>query len=172
MKKFILLTSFVILSFIAQSQIKSVKLQASGLTCSMCSNAIFKSLKTLDFISEVKSDIQNSSFVIGFVPNGKIDFDAIEKKVSAAGFSVADFKVTLIFNNLAVKNDAHVKIGNDYFHFINVPNQVLQGEKTVQIIDKKFLSSKQFAKYNGYTKMECHKTGTMEGIGRIFHVTI
>lgn len=172
MKKFILLLSFVVLSFIAQSQIKSVKLQASGLTCSMCSNAIFKSLKTLDFISEVKSDIQHSSFVIGFVPNSKIDFDAIEKKVSGAGFSVADFKVTIIFNNLTVKNDVHVKIGNDYFHFINVADQVLQGEKIVQIIDKKFLHSKQFVKYNSYTKMECHKTGMMEGIGRIFHVTI
>jgi copper chaperone CopZ len=171
MKKYILFVFTSIIFLSAKAQVKQATLQASGLTCSLCSNSIFKALKTLAFVADVKSDIKNSSFAISFKPNAKVDFDAIEKKVSGAGFSVADLKVLIQFNNIVIKNDAHVVIGEERFHFLNVQPQTLQGEKQITIIDKKFVPAKQFAKYNNATKMECQKTGIMDGV-REYHVTI
>lgn len=79
-----------------QAQVTKVYLQASGLTCSMCSNSINKALKTLDFIDKVDADIKNYTFEISFKANSIVDFDKIKKKVEDAGFSVSDF-VAILF---------------------------------------------------------------------------
>ena len=53
-------------SVIAHPQFTKANLQASGLTCALCSNAINKALQKLSFVASVKPDIKNSSFDIVF----------------------------------------------------------------------------------------------------------
>jgi len=43
-----------------QAQISSATLQASGLTCAMCTKAINKSLEQLNFVESVKPDIHRA----------------------------------------------------------------------------------------------------------------
>lgn len=81
-----------------KARVTKVYLQASGLTCSMCSNSINKALKTLDFIDKVDADIKNYTFEISFKANSIVDFDKIKKKVEDAGFSVPDFVATLFIS--------------------------------------------------------------------------
>lgn len=170
MKKLFLMM-VVLLTVAAQAQVKSVTIQASGLTCSMCSNSIFKALKTLDFVENVDANIKTSSFDISFKPTAAIDFDKLKAKVEGAGFFVANFTVTYNFDNLAVSNDKHINVGNSVFHFLNVKDGVLSGEKKLRLIDKGFVSAKEFKKNSSLTKMACYKTGE-ENKTRIFHVTI
>ena len=68
--------------------IKKVSLVASGLTCSMCSKAIFKALTKLDFVDEVKVDIELSKFVLTFKSGKTVVIDQIKSAVADAGFSV------------------------------------------------------------------------------------
>ncbi len=68
--------------------IKKVSLVASGLTCSMCSKAIFKALTKLDFVDEVKVDIEQSKFVLSFKSGKTVVIDQIKSAVADAGFSV------------------------------------------------------------------------------------
>lgn len=170
MKKLIFMIA-VFFSVAIQAQIKNVTIQASGLTCSMCSNSIFKALKTLDFVDKVEPNIQTSSFHVSFKPEKDIDFDKLKGKVEDAGFFVAKFTVAMNFDKLAVENDTHVNVGKSVFHFLNIKSQVLSGEKTFRILDKGFVSAKEFKKNSSFTKMACYKTGD-EGGTRIFHVTI
>jgi copper chaperone CopZ len=170
MKKLFLMM-VVLFSIAAQAQVKSVTIQASGLTCSMCSNSIFKALKTLDFVENVDANIKTSSFDISFKPTAAIDFDKLKAKVEGAGFFVANFTVTYSFDNLAVSNDKHINVGNSVFHFLNVKDGVLSGEKKLRLLDKGFVSAKEFKKNSSLTKMACYKTGE-ENKKRIFHVTI
>jgi len=170
MKKIsIILLTF--LSFTVQAQVKGVTLQASGLTCSMCSNAIFKALQKLEFVDKVDPNIKTSSFDISFKPNADIDFDKLKAKVEDAGFFVANFTVTYNFNAIAIANDKHITVGNSVFHFLNVKDTTLSGEKKIRLIDKGFVSAKEFKKNSGFTKMACYHSGTDKG-QRIFHVTI
>lgn len=155
----------------ANAQVKAVTIQASGLTCSMCSNSIFKALKTLDFVEKVEPNIKTSSFDIFFKPTGYIDFDKLKAKVEDAGFFVANFTVTYHFDGLAIANDKHVTVGKSTFHFINVKDAVLSGDKKIRLLDKGFVSAKEFKKNSSFTKMPCYKTGFEQG-NRIFHVTI
>ncbi len=161
----------MLLSMSSQAQVKAVTIQASGLTCSMCSNSIFKALQTLDFVEKVDPNISTSSFDISFKPAMDIDFDKLKAKVEDAGFFVANFTVTYNFDNLAISNDKHIEVGNSVFHFLKVKDGILSGEKKIRLLDKGFVSAKEFKKNSSLTKMACYKTGE-ENEKRVFHVTI
>jgi copper chaperone CopZ len=180
MKKFLVIIALICTAG-AQAQINKVNLQASGLTCSMCSNAINKSLKTLDYVEKVMANIKTSTFEISFKPGAKIDFDQLKKKVEDAGFSVANMKAIVNFDNVKVEKDQHLKYDGLTLHFLNTSGQTLNGEKAVQVVDKGYVSAKEFKKNQLYTKMDCYKTGVagtccskdgMAAGSRIFHVTI
>jgi len=167
--------------FNAHSQINKVIIQASGLTCSMCSNSINKALKSVDYVDDVAANIKNSTFEITFKPNAKVNFDQLKKKVEAAGFFVAKFEANVNFDYLNVSDEFHVELFGTMFHFMNVGNRILNSETTIRVIDKGFITSKEFKKNSKYTKRECYQTGVMgscckqnaksEAV-RIYHVTI
>lgn len=179
MKKFILLGAVVLLTVCLNAQFKTASLQATGLTCAMCSNAINKALQAKPFIQSVKADIKNSSFNIVFKENADADIDEIRKAVEDAGFGIGSLKLTGNFNEVKIGNDSHVQIGGRHFHFLNVSDQTLNGEKTITIVDKDFLTAKQFKKFSEATKMKCIQSGKAgsccPGVAagtRIYHVTI
>lgn len=168
--------------FISQAQsIKKVSLQASGLTCSMCSNAINKALKTIDYIENVRSNIKTSTFDITLKPGAKLKLDDLKNKVEDAGFSVASLVVSVDFNNTSIANDEHINVDEMVFHFLNVKNQVLNGATDIKVIDKGYVSAKDYKKNGKYTKMECYKTGKVSSCcskassvvgARVYHVSI
>lgn len=182
-----LLILFVVIGAYAQNtaiapvQFKSASLQAAGLTCAMCTKAINKALEKVAFVKEVDVDIKTSSFLLTFKEEAPVDFDAIKKAVEDAGFSVASLKVTGKFNKLSIQNDVHVQINGKVFHFLNVKDQNLEGQKVITVVDKGFVTSKEFKKYSAATSMACIKTGRTESCcakkgvvadNRIYHVTI
>jgi hypothetical protein len=72
-------------------------------------------------------------------------------------------------------------MGNENFHFLNADGQVLNGEQTITVVDKNFVSEKQFKKFSAATKFNCIKTGKVtsccekDGMvagERVYHVTI
>ncbi len=139
----IFLVMALVISMATQAQVTKVYLQASGLTCSMCSNAIDKALKSLDFINKVDADIKNYTFEISFKPGSKVDFDKIKNKVEGAGFFVADFIATINFDNVPVKEGQPVTIGNCTLLFVNPKEQLLNGTKPVRVLDKGFISARK-----------------------------
>jgi len=181
MKRSILILAVLVFSLSLHSQFTRAMLQASGLTCAMCNNAINKALQKLPFVAAVKPDIKNASFDIVFKENTDVDIDGLKNAVEDAGFSVAKLKLTGNFNNVKVVNDEHVVIDGRTFHFLGVKEQVLNGEQTITEVDKNFLTTREFKKFSADSKMKCLQTGkaapccTKAGIAantRIYHVTI
>ncbi len=163
MKKIFLIAA-IVYSVAANSQVTKVNLQASGLTCSMCSNSINKALKTLDFVEKIEANIKTSTFEIRFKEGSKVDFDKLKKKVEEAGFFVAGFVATIHFNGVKIKNNETIAVGDKTLRFVNVKEQTLSGVKSIRIIDKGFVSAKEFKK-NSVTSADAR-------IGKIYHVTI
>ncbi len=181
MKKLLILLIAGFMTLGATAQFSKATLQATGLTCAMCSNAINKALEEVPFVASVRSDIKNSAFNIVFKENTPVSIDAIRKAVEDAGFSVGGLKVTGQFNHVAIGNDKHVEIGDAVFHFLDIKSTMLDGEQTLTVVDKNFVTAKQFKKISGATKMSCLQTGkaasccVKEGVkedARIYHVTI
>jgi copper chaperone CopZ len=165
----------------ANAQFTKATLQATGLTCAMCSNAINKALLKVPFVESVKSDIKNSAFSIVFKQGAELNIDALKEAVEDAGFAVGSLKLTGNFADLKIGNGEHVKIGNEFFHFLSISNQTLNGENTISVVDKNFVTAKQFKKISAAAKIPSLETGKAgdccikEGISpetRIYHVTI
>jgi len=181
MKRISLLFVIVLVGAAAQAQFGSAKLQASGLTCSLCSKAIFKALTAIPFVDKVEADVATSGFDILFKEGANVDVDQLKKAVTDAGFSVAGLKIQAKLDGVAVQNDAHLTIQGKTYHFMNVKPQTLKGNVELTILDKNFVPAKDFKKNAQYTKMKCYSTGVMEACcnksgnasgTRVYHVTI
>jgi len=182
LKNYILAFIFFV-PFLTNAQIEKAEFQASGLTCSMCSNAINKALKTVPFIESVDVNLNKNLFELKFKKDVPVDIDVIKKKVEDAGFSIAKFWITLDLSKQEIKNDEHITVAGMNFHFMNVKAQTLDGSERLQLVDKNYISAKEFKKYSTYTSMPCYQTGTMGNCckskdavvssgNRIYHVTI
>ncbi len=171
MKKMLWVAFAAFFSISVNAQFNKASLQATGLTCAMCSNAINKALQKVPFVESVKSDIKNSSFSIVFRQNAAIDISALKQAVEDAGFSVGGLQLTGTFNDIKIPGDQPVKLGNGSFYFLDVSNRVLNGEQTIRVLDKDFVTAKEFKKYSADTKIKCQQTDAPEG-ERVYHVTI
>lgn len=153
MKKLLLLLIIALSVAPSQAQFTNASLQATGLTCAMCSNAINKALQKVPFVESVKSDIKNSAFSIVFKADTQVDIGALKDAVEDAGFSIGSLKLTGVFAGINVEKNQPVKFGSDTFLFLNAGSQVLNGEKTITIVDKNFMTAKEFKKQNAAVKI-------------------
>ena len=148
----------------ANAQFTTAELQVSGLTCSMCSKATEKSLRTLIFIGDIKVDLNKNVFVLTFKKDVPVSLDQISKKVQNAGFFVNSLKATFDFDQVKVNNNAFVYEGDTY-KLINGSGKPLSGPLAVTIVDKGFLSSSTYKKYSSFA---ADKAET----GRVYHLAI
>lgn len=149
-------------------QIQSVTLQASGLTCSMCSRAIYKSLQKVSSVSKVQEDIEHSSYHIQFSDPEKVSLENLKKAVQDAGFSVARMEVMANFKNTDIASDSSLRMNDFTFYFVDVDRQQLNGDRNLLILDKDFLLDKDRKKYAGdFNSLPQANRGE-----RVFHVTL
>lgn len=179
MKKIVGLFAILLVTVQLNAQFTRATLQATGLTCAMCSNAINKALQAKPFVQSVRSDIKNSAFNIVFKENVDVDIDEIRKAVEDAGFGIGSLKLTGNFKDVKIGEDMHAEVEKIHFHFLNVSKPVLDGEQTITVVDKDFLTAKQFKKFSHAANMECIQTGKAgaccKGVAagtRIYHVTM
>lgn len=143
----------------AQSQIRNLQLQAAGLTCSMCSNAIDKALRSLPQVADIQTNLEQNLFIITLHEGQPVSFDDVKNKVEEAGFSVGKLTAEVQFPAMAARQDAHVKVGGMLLHILKSSRPTVEGWQTVQVLDKSFVLEKQFKKLQQQHKVECLKTG-------------
>lgn len=179
--KFLFAILFFVFGLNANAQITKASLQASGLTCSMCSKAVKIALEQVSFVEKVQVDIKKQQYNLSFKEGADVNPDALSKAVQDAGFSVASLNITANVSKMQLSKDDHVKIGGQYFHFLNGNGKQLNGIAYFNIVDKGFVSDKEYKKHAALTKMQCIKTGKMAKCctseevpaqTRVFHVII
>ncbi len=156
-------------------QITAIDLQVTGLTCSMCSKSTEKSLRTLDFIADVKPDLNKNLFILSFKKGQTVNLDLIKKKVEDAGFSVGTLAATFDFNQLKVDEKGMASTGQVAYRFLNTKGKILNGPVKATVLDKNFVSSATFkknaAKFN--TPTYASGKGLVNGKNtRIYHLSI
>jgi copper chaperone CopZ len=173
MKLLSIIISLALANITANAQFTKAELQASGLTCSMCSFATQKQLMKLDFIDSIGTDLENTTFLLFFKKGKTVNIDQIKKKVEDAGFSVAVLKMFYQFSNQPLQGNHHLLIENTLFHIINATKNVLNGEISFRIVDKNFVADKEFKTYQKQLKDNpCYDTGKMPDADRVFHALL
>jgi len=134
----------------AKAQFIKAELQVSGLTCSMCSKATEKALRTLDFVSDIKTDLNRNLFVITFKNGSPVNLEQISKKVQNAGFSVNNLKATFNFADVKLEGNTFSYSGDTYL-VVNGADKTLNGPVAVTVLDKGFAPASVYKKYMGQT---------------------
>lgn len=161
----------LVFSLKSTAQIVSAELQAAGLTCAMCSNAVQKSLQSLPFIGDVDPDLKHAAFMLQFKPDQSVNLDLIRKKVEDAGFSIAQLKLNVRFLNQEIKQGAPVVVGQLSFCFIGTKTQVFDGVQQLLLIDKHFTTGKKYKQYH----QRIHSSAcpqAIDGMPILYHVMI
>lgn len=145
--KFISIACLVLItSTTSYSQISKADIIATGLTCSMCSNAINKQLKALTEVDSVSTDLNTNTFTVYLKNNNSVSPKFLKTSVEKAGFFVGSMVLTMAFDNLQIENNSAVKNGEQTFTFIDVKAKILNGETKVKVLDKGFVTQKEFKK--------------------------
>lgn len=120
----------------ANAQIKSAEVLASGLTCSMCSKAIFKALSSLPFVDTIKVNIETSVYQLNFKKDSAVKIESIRDAVYDAGFAIAKLSITA---NWKDKNAIKDLVFNDLgyqFQWQIKSNKMLSNSQKVFIVNK------------------------------------
>ena len=145
--KKILITIILLLSVSNTfAQLTKVEIVATGLTCSMCSNAINKQLKTLTDVQKVDIDLNTNTFIVFLKDNNQITPEILKNKVEDAGFFVGEMILVLPFKNQIIAENLPVNTANMSFIFIDSKVKTLNGEFKLKVLDKGYLTSKAFKK--------------------------
>lgn len=135
LKLFLVACSFVLVGRI-NAQIKSAEVLASGLTCSMCSKAIFKALSQLDFVDTVKVNIETSVYQLSFKKDSAVKIEGIRDAVYDAGFAIAKLSITADWKDkTAVKDLVFNDLGYQ-FKWQTKVNKTLSSNQKVVIVNK------------------------------------
>ncbi len=135
LKLFLVACSFVLVGSI-NAQIKSAEVLASGLTCSMCSKAIFKALSQLDFVDTVKVNIETSVYQLRFKKDSAVKIEGIRDAVYDAGFAIAKLSITADWKDkTAVKDLVFNDLGYQ-FKWQTKVNKTLSSNQKVVIVNK------------------------------------
>lgn len=176
-KKIIALIGLFLFMWVAKAQIVSVNIKATGLTCAMCSNTIDKALRSLDFVADVKPDLPSTSFFVTFKPGSRISLESMKNKVEGAGFFVGEMTATMSVSKVMVEKDFHYELNGDQYHFTETEKRTLNGEVKLKILDKGFVTTKEYKTLSKKITADCYKSGKTASCckaaaGRVYHVSI
>lgn len=140
---------------IQAQQLTKVELMATGLTCSMCSNAINKQLKSMPDVEKVDIDLNKNLFIIILKKGNKLQPNDLKAKVEDAGFFVGSFIAYLNVTNIDVTDNKQLA----QYTFIDNKPQTVNGVIKVKVLDKGFVTAKEYkklqrtyVKYSSYNK--------------------
>ena len=128
------------------AQISKAEIVATGLTCSMCSNAINKQLKSLTEVDSVVIDLNTNTFVVHLKKDNKVSPRILKERVEKAGFFVGSMIINMSFENVEVSDNYKFEKDGFSMVFVETKAKTLDGENKVKIMDKGFVTNKEFKK--------------------------
>jgi copper chaperone CopZ len=135
---------FIFLTHQGFSTILSAQVGIDGLTCSMCSNSVERLLYKLDFVEQVKMDLNQNQAIILFKKDKKVVISAIAQKVMDAGYSVRFLKALFTFDNITVENNGKYELAGDTYYFILNDSKALVGNTELTFLGKQYVPKKEW----------------------------
>lgn len=136
-----------------------VQVGVDGLTCSQCCRSVELSLRRLEFVQEVKMDLEKTEARITFKPGLNVSIDRIARAVVDAGFSVRYLKAGLMLQEVQVTDNSCYRLGEKQFQFVRTGSQVLNGDVVLTFLGRNFLSKSVYKTWKETLKPSCAKGG-------------
>lgn len=128
------------------SQISKAEIIATGLTCSMCSNAINKQLKATVGVDSVSTDLNTNTFTVYFKKESKIMPRVLKEGVEKAGFFIGSLVITIPTENLKIEGDKTISLNGSTFVLLSEELKNSNGETKLKVYDKGYVTQKEHKK--------------------------
>lgn len=126
---------FLLCTMISKAQMSKIELQATGLTCSMCSNAIYKQLETIPGVEKIDTDLNTNTFTVALKQGNELTPRVFKEKVEKAGFFIGNFIVTTT-TDISKQNN-----------YIIIDGKAKSQKATkFKVLDKGYLTDKEYKK--------------------------
>ena len=157
--KFVLVACLVLITSMKSfAQISKAEIIATGLTCSMCSNAINKQLKTLPEVVTVETDLNTNTFTVTLKEGNDLSPKVFKEKVEKAGFFVGSLVVTS--KSETITKSAYILVDD------KISNA---SEIQFKILDKGFVTEMEFKKLSKtYKNVETYASNNEDD----FHIKL
>ena len=133
---YVLVVSMLLMfSMKGNAQILKAEIRATGLTCSMCSNAINKQLKSLPEVTNVETDLNTNTFTVTLKEGNELSPKVFKDKVEKAGFFIGSLILTA--KSETITKGPYILI-ND--------KKSDASEVQFQVVDKGYVTEKEFKK--------------------------
>ena len=137
------------------AQISKAEIVATGLTCSMCSNAINKQLKKISAVDKVETDLNSNTFTIYFKKDNNISPKILKDNIQKAGFFVGSMIITLNFDHQKIYDNIKITKNDVFYNIIDTKQKMLDGDTKLKVMDKGYVVMKDFNKFKkAYAKYE------------------
>lgn len=146
MNTFLMALLITIAGSTATAQIEKAEIIATGLTCSMCSNAINKQFKSLSQVDSVQTDLNTNTFTVYLKKGNDVKPKLLKESVEKAGFFVGSMVVTMSFDNVQVLENQTIKKDDVTLVFVDIKSKTLNGPTKVKVLDKGFVTQKEYKK--------------------------
>ena len=142
----------------SNAQIIKAEIRATGLTCSMCSNAINKQLKSMTEVVNVETDLNTNTFTVTLTEGNALSPKVFKEKVEKAGFFIGTLVIT-------AKPET---ITQTPYILVNDKSNNLS-EIQFQVVDKGYVTEKEFKKLSkSYKNVETYASNNEDD----FHIKI
>lgn len=145
--KFLAVTLLLLISGVnSYAQTTKVEIMATGLTCSMCSNAINKQLKSYTEVDSIGTDLNTNTFTVYFKKNQSLQPKVLKNAVEKAGFFVGSMVLTAKFHTDKIEDNTTLKVDDATYNFIDIKTPVAHAEAKYRILNKGFVTQKEYKK--------------------------
>lgn len=167
--KVLLAILLLTVSLASYSQITKVEIVATGLTCSMCSNAINKQLRKLAEVEKVTTDLNTNTFIVEVKKGSKISPLNLKQSVEKAGFFVGSMIITLTLEKPSRDGSLSTTVNDDTYIFVDAKSKAISDVITAKVLDKGFVTPKEYKKLSkSMTKYPTYDAGN----ANTFHLKI
>jgi copper chaperone CopZ len=135
----ITLASFLLAANTTFAQVKKAEIIATGLTCSMCSNAIYKQLNTIVGVDSVLTDLNTNTFTVFLKPDNKYAPSLFKENIEKAGFFIGSLIVTVPGSVITGNADQFIPLGKG--------SPLSEEEISIKIFDEGYVTQKEHKKY-------------------------
>lgn len=125
------------------AQISKAEIIATGLTCSMCSNAINKQLKTLPEVEKVLIDLNSNTFMVYLKKDSAITPKALKANVEKAGFFIGSMVLTMEVDK-AQKNNSGFKNESGTYIFVDSNDNSVEESIRLKVLNSGYVTKKEY----------------------------
>lgn len=156
-KVYIMIASMVLMfSIKSNAQIVKAEIRATGLTCSMCSNAINKQLKSMPEVVNVETDLNTNTFTVTLKEGNDLSPKVFKDKVEKAGFFIGSLLLTA--KPETITKSSYILVNDKKSN---------ASEVQFQVVDKGYVTEKEFKKLSkSYKNIETYASNNEED----FHI--